>query len=359
MKTRNSLKLQQHFIRSLRASRHLEYFLLASISTILGVRLFLEIAGYPQVGGSQLHVAHVLYGGILMLAGILMLIIFLNHGAETLAVVVAGAGFGLFIDEVGKFVTKDNNYFFRPAVAIMYVIFVAIFLASRYILTYRHFTRTEYLMNSINEMEELPRHNMKQDTRGALIRLLSRYETEDRLAAGLKQILVDTSVSPAGDPGFYQHWKDRLHSGYRKVVATRWFQPAVIVFFVLQLIAAMGIIATILFDAGHVSEDLDLFSFSDWAILFSNLLSAAFIFWGILVIRRNRLRAFQMFERSMLVAIFITQFFLFYRDEFGAVPGFVFDLLLLLAIRFIIERETYAAGERSEEAGKAPVRAAA
>jgi hypothetical protein len=75
---------------------------------------------YPQVGGSKLHIAHVLWGGLLLLAALLTTLSFLSPAAKPLAATAGGVGFGLFIDEVGKFVTKDVNYFYRPAIAIIY-----------------------------------------------------------------------------------------------------------------------------------------------------------------------------------------------------------------------------------------------
>jgi hypothetical protein len=41
------------------------------------------------------------------------------------AAIVGGVGF--FIDELGKFITEDNNYFYNPAAALIYLIFIGLF----------------------------------------------------------------------------------------------------------------------------------------------------------------------------------------------------------------------------------------
>ena len=84
-------------------------FLISSVSTILIIRLQLWATNYPQLGGGKLHIAHLLWGGLLMLIAIGLLVTFVDHRWRYPAAVIGGAGFGFFIDEVGKFVTSDND----------------------------------------------------------------------------------------------------------------------------------------------------------------------------------------------------------------------------------------------------------
>src|ERR1700761_6893046 len=94
-----------------------------AVATVLLTRSFLAAMGYPQVGGSKFHIAHVLWGGLLLTASVITMLALLSPAAKWVAAVLGGVGFGLFIDEVGKFVTKDVNYFYKPAIAIIYVCF--------------------------------------------------------------------------------------------------------------------------------------------------------------------------------------------------------------------------------------------
>ncbi|QLQ35432.1 hypothetical protein [Micromonospora robiginosa] len=116
--------------------------------TILVTRAFLHLTGYPQVGSGGLHIAHVLWGGLGMLVAHLMSMLFIGVGVRNAAAVVAGAGFGLFIDEVGKFLTADNNYFYEPVAAVIYAVFVATYAVVRLGVNRRPLSERERLVNA-------------------------------------------------------------------------------------------------------------------------------------------------------------------------------------------------------------------
>src|SRR5262249_26166566 len=108
-----------------------ETFLVSAVVSLLAVRAGLALSGFPQLGGGGLHIAHMLWGGLLMLLSLLLLFGFVGRAVQFTAAMVSGIGFGTFIDEIGKFVTSDNDYFFRPAVALIYAVFVLLSLLAR------------------------------------------------------------------------------------------------------------------------------------------------------------------------------------------------------------------------------------
>jgi hypothetical protein len=105
-----------------------ETYLLISLTSFAGsviiTRLFLELTGYPQLGGGELHIAHAVWGGLLLLAASLLLLILANRWAFIWSALLSGLGVGLFIDEIGKFITHQNDYFYPPAAPLVYAFFL-------------------------------------------------------------------------------------------------------------------------------------------------------------------------------------------------------------------------------------------
>jgi hypothetical protein len=108
------------------AARYMLISLLSSVATVTFVRSFLALTGYPQIGSSTLHIAHVLWGGLILYIAAILPLIYLNPRLHILGAVLSGVGVGLFIDEVGKFITREYDYFFPAAAPIMYVFFLFI-----------------------------------------------------------------------------------------------------------------------------------------------------------------------------------------------------------------------------------------
>jgi hypothetical protein len=352
---------RQILIRNFSIGFYLESFLVAAVAAILTIRLFLRLTGYPQLGGGGLHIAHVLWGGLLMLASIIILLSFLGRASELLGALVGGIGFGMFIDEVGKFVTSDNDYFFRPAVAIMYVIFILLFILMRALQARSNFTGREYLLNALHEMEEVALDDLDEEEKKRALVYLDKSETQNPLVAALKDSLLRADLSTQPRHGLLTRTKVLVRNFYRRIVQLGWFSRALIAFFVGQLIFKLVYVFVLIFFVGlrreqildyriigRIAGQMRQMSAFDWAEIGFSLLSAFFVLCGVIILRRSRLFAYRMFERSILVSIFLSQVFAFYKDQFSALVGLLFNILILLALRFMIEREKTAMVVASE-----------
>jgi hypothetical protein len=347
-------------LRDLHAGHHLDLFLVSAVSTVLGIRAYLRLANYPSVGGSRLHIAHMLWGGLLMLAGLVILLGFLGRRPKRWGALIGGIGFGTFIDEIGKFVTRDNDYFYRPAVALIYVTFVLTYVALRSVRTRQTVTEQEYLVNALQEMEEVARKDLQAEERDRALHYLARADARNPLVAGLSELLRRTAVAPTPAPGRVARVRRALVARYRELTHHPAFANALITFFVAQLVLKLAHLGVLILDPEPyhsvatnlwlMGRQIEAYSVAEWLQLGSSLVSAGFVAVGIVAIRRSRRNGLRMFQRSILVSIFVTQVFMFYREQWAGLVLLTFNLLVLSALDFMIERETPIASTRRDHA---------
>ena len=340
------------FFRRIGAVHFLEHFLVSAISAVLVIRLFLEITGYPQIGGDTLHIAHMLWGGLLMLISIFLLLSLIGRKIENFSAIIGGIGFGTFIDEIGKFITQDNNYFYQPSVALIYLIFILIFLIIRVLNRRSEYSSQEYLLNGLREIEELAINDMDIEEKKRALDFLEKSGYQAPLAENLKIVLLNADDPSTPRENLYRKIKIYFETTYQKIATLPVFSYIIIAFFFFQFITQFLFVILLIFFRGMGWEKIvtlqffqdflnksSKLSFIESAELLSTFISGIFTSLGMWLLPKSRVRAYRMFERSILISIFITQVFIFYKEQFGALVGLVFNIFILLGLQFMMRRE--------------------
>lgn len=320
------------FVRSSEAGHLLEVFFVSAVSSILVIRFYLEITNYPQLGGAGFHIAHMLWGGFFMMGALVLVLTFLNKEAKSLAAILGGIGFGTFIDELGKFVTADNNYFYQPTIGLIYVIFVLLFLGFRVLERQGRLNQKEYIVNALEMTKDVLNHDLDRAERKKALTFLNRSDENNPLAKVLRTMLEEMDNLPEYSPSLYERTKDFFQDFYENLVGRRWFTRLVIVFFVVSSAISFFRSLWILFTSPNLS-------FSEWGQVIFSIVSGTLVLGGIYYWRRSRLNAYHMFKRSLLVTVLLTQFFLFLNDQLSALVGLSISLLALITVQYLIEQE--------------------
>ena len=221
---RRRTRIWQSQARNVDIGRLQDAFLVSAVATILMVRFQLWVTNYPQLGGGQLHIAHLLWGGLLMLIALALLLSFVGRSLRVPAAVIGGIGFGLFIDEIGKFITADNNYFFKPTAAILYLIFVALFLISQAMQRRRNLEPRERLVNALDLLTETARRNLDDRERARALELLAGADDEEPLVGPVRKLIEETGTVPVQRPGPLARLNARVRAAYARLVERRWFR---------------------------------------------------------------------------------------------------------------------------------------
>jgi hypothetical protein len=326
------------------AERYLLVTIAAFALTVAGVRWFLQVTGYPKVGGGGLHVAHMLWGGLLLIVAVVLPLLFVGRRVLLLSALAAGVGVGLFIDEVGKFITEENDYFFAPAAPLIYgslVLLTGLWVAIRRRRSGSSFDAMQAAAEAVGAGLE---GRLNEKDRDRVVTRLSRARrSHDPSVAMIAERQAAILTSPEMEsllvrPGW-------IASGRARETLERWLPTRVervlIVLGLLWSALAAVFAAILLLDVLWVGDPLNLPvptgpvqvpEESIWAMLAllvavgvgtANGLAAVMI-----IARRDRTGA-RIATAAVLVDLVAGGLLTFYVEQFGAVASVVQQLVLL------------------------------
>lgn len=318
---------------------HADTYLLASLVafavTVIGVREFLQLTGFPQIGNSVLHIAHALWGGLLLFVAVLLPLTLANRWAIRASALLSGAGIGLFIDEVGKFITQTNDYFFPPALSIIYSFFLLTAVIYLYSRRPHQADARAAMYHALDGLKDVLDGDLDEEEANRIIHQLreamqSDHEELASLASALSGYMHEELGSlGAAEPHLWARlikWVDeagkRLGRGIHRVVIAGllFLWLAIVVGYVVVLMQG---------DATLSSQVLQ------WRtpllviqIIIGGLMIVALIYW----LTGNESRGLNFAVGGFLLSLVALQTLYFYLSQFSAITATLLQVGILLVL---------------------------
>jgi hypothetical protein len=338
---------RRRLVRNVEIGDLLDTLLVSAIGTILLIRLQLWATHYPRLGGGKLHIAHVLWGGLAMLVAIVVLLSYIGRSLKHVAAVIGGIGFGFFIDELGKFITTRNDYFFKPAAGIIYVVFIGLFLVTRRLQRSHTLTSDECLANAAELVAEAARGRLDERKRKLATQLLERADPRDELVEPLRHALEVAKCRPPGKTHWPRRVARRAEDAYFELVQAPSFSKVVSGAFAVLACVSLAQSGRAVARMLSQHQSVEVISVVGTT---ASVAVAALILRGLYEMRESRLRAYLSLEHALFVQIFFAELFAFLETQFGAAIGLIVNIALIVSVRYAIRAERHLALREGEPA---------
>ncbi len=328
------------------ASTYLAGFLVSAVVTVMLTRAFLAATGYPQLGGDGLHVAHVLWGGLLMAVAFVVLLSFAGPPVRPLGALIGGVGFGLFVDEIGKFVTSDHDYFYEPTAALIYAVIVVLLLLGEMLNGRRPHAGVEYLAGAADRAVAGLAGGFTPAAR-AQARDLLRRAGDVRGGPEVAALLDVVEDDAAEVPNPIAAVSAAVVALTRRLVSARWVPAATVVVLLASSVGsvARGLVAW--------AGDADVGWWVIAGVLAGAAVSTGFALVGLVVVRTDQHEGYLLFRRAVLVSLLVTEVFVFRLEQWTAVAGLAVDLLVLGLVAAELDQVTSVGARRPPGARRA------
>jgi hypothetical protein len=344
--------------RSVRRTHSSKYLLVMLVSFAVSVsltRAFLNLTGFPQLGSGKLHIAHVLWGGLILYIATIIPLLYANRWVYPFSAVLSGIGIGLFIDEVGKFITSTNDYFFAPAATIIYSFFLISVLLYLRIRSKRVHNPRTALYRSFDMMEEILEHELDDSEKIELVHLLTdvRDESPDKDYQNLAiELLNFVQKEQTVTIQKKMYFTDRIRIFYLEL-SKKYLTPARLHLFTtvsLFILGAFNLVYPLRFFlaipvAGHLSDVVMPYiqsnmitshSSLDWLtarVALQAMVGLILLAASILLVTRHIRQGLLFAFLGMLLLITTLDLLIFYYDQFSTIAYVAIQVVIFLSVQ--------------------------
>lgn len=321
--------------------------------TVVVTRIYLHLTGYLQIGNEIFHIAHLTWGGLGLLIASLMLMMYRGRVVLIIGSIMSGIGWGLFIDEIGKFITVTNDYFFRPAAAIIYVVFLGCFLLLLYMKRKEQHSVKSRLYDVLEGLEEVIEQDLNVKERLRIEEELESIieDTTDKnidlLARQLLEFIHKQEVSPPENDILYkfsriQDYWDSFIDTIPEDLITKIFKTVIALRVLGSFLWLMAVFLAITgAETGSFLQnyiDTIQIEHSGNIMLFVGMNALRFFLSLVLLttlsgLDKNRKETLRIITLTLWISLGLVDVFDFYFNQFEAVIATVVDVSLLAFIR--------------------------
>jgi hypothetical protein len=277
---------------------------------------------------------------LLFIAAMLPLVL-ANRWVYRSAAILAGVGIGLFVDEVGKFITQSYDYFFPPAAPIVYAFFLICVLVYLQITKPRPRNARSELYIALEMMEEILDHDLDahehNEIKNRLTFVIDQGESPEfiRLAEDLLNYFNEKQIALAPIPhGRLQDLAARLREFEIKYLDRNRLRTLLILG-----LGILGLISVFIPALSLINLPLTpgrepvLEPYWYIALQVVQLLTGLLLILGAgMIMKGSESKGFRVSYITLLVYLTMVDLYLFYYYQFATILAAIFQFVLLLAV---------------------------
>jgi len=320
------------------------FFVAAFVST----RIILIILDYPKISPGNLHIAHILWGGLILFAAAMLILLYRNKSLLYVSSALIGLGWALFVDEIGKTITPDNNYFYEPALPLIYISLLILWFIFRHFHKKRGLSEKNIMYNVLEEFEEVIENDLDPQEFGQMKKQLINLKNHAKdsniriVAEGLLAVISQQEISLQKQKRFFfeeifRNYQKKIYTLLHSRIVKRWIFPFMLLCYGFGLLLLSTFHFIPFLDTGlanqfHSDLNVDVFKTTIDSVLFIILNLGQFGLGITLVLSAMRKMMLEKQPWSdvrivLFISITVLDILLFYFSQFPAILFVSVDIL--------------------------------